>query len=384
MNATTMTAGDAYTVSTASADDIAASRDAWNALVEQMPFPTPFATWEWVTTWQRQFDTATRPMVLFVRSGGRLVGVLPLARRAAGLGGSILELAGVAEVGADHADVIAAPDHAPACLVAIEAHLRTVGGWSELRLPLVTADSALHPGRSAFAPTLKKHVRQRTVAPFLPLRGTFEEYLKTLSSNERYKLRSRSRKLFALPGVAYRRFERDQRSQALGLLFDLHGKRSEDKEIVSSFARPEVGAFHRRLLESMPWDRVVLRGLCQGDKVFAMFYGFRVGGRLFYFQLGYDPAWAPHSPGLVLLTRTIEEAFDEGCTEYNFLQGDEPFKLTWTKQSRALHDCRVFSPGLAGLARCRWQHLRDAARRWRSAHLPNPQWHADGATSPGP
>jgi len=79
-----------------------------------------------------------------------------------------------------------------------------------------------------------------------------------------------------------------------------------------------------------------------------MFYGFVVAGRMFYFQLGYDPAWSDSSPGLVLLSQTIRETFGMGCREYNFLQGNEPFKATWTKAARALHDWTIYAPTLNG------------------------------------
>jgi CelD/BcsL family acetyltransferase involved in cellulose biosynthesis len=142
----------------------------------------------------------------------------------------------------------------------------------------------------------------------------------------------------------------------------LHAKRSEQKGIVSSFDIEAVQRFHERLLQQYPRNRLIFRALRKETEIFAMFYGFRVADRLFYFQLGYDPAWSDSSPGLVLLSETIREAFQSGCVEYNFLQGDESFKSTWTKQTRGLHDFRIFSPSLRGKVYCELRHARFAAR----------------------
>lgn len=374
-----------YVVSLASPEEVVASRAVWNQLVDEMPLATPFATWEWVTTWHEQFGSDAQARVLFVRKGGQLVGILPLACRPGAMSwlGATLEMSGAANVGADHLDLIAASAHAPACAETINAFLRRSGmSWRELRFSLVTEQSQLFE-HARLTGGMRTHARARSVAPYLAISGTFDDYLKTLSSNERYKLRSRSRKLLSQPEVSYSSFERDERDRALDLLFSLHRSRSEDKAIVSTFTGHDVESFHRRLTAVMPWDRVVLRGLRQGAHVFAMFYGFRVGGRLFYFQLGYEPAWSAHSPGLVLLTKTIEEAFESGCSEYNFLQGDEPFKRTWTKQSRSLFDVRVYGDGALGALACRAQCVRESLRQWRNGKPASLQWPAEGVVERG-
>jgi CelD/BcsL family acetyltransferase involved in cellulose biosynthesis len=50
----------------------------------------------------------------------------------------------------------------------------------------------------------------------------------------------------------------------------------------------------------------------------------------------------------VLLSQTIRETFGLGLREYNFLQGNEPFKATWTKAARSLHDWTIYAPTLNG------------------------------------
>jgi hypothetical protein len=58
----------------------------------------------------------------------------------------------------------------------------------------------------------------------------------------------------------------------------------------------------------------------------AAWYGFRCGGREWYYQAGWDPAHARDAVGFVLLGHTVRAATQDGMTEYRFLRGREAFK----------------------------------------------------------
>src|ERR1700730_11418239 len=53
-----------------------------------------------------------------------------------------------------------------------------------------------------------------------------------------------------------------------------------------------------------------------------------------YYQSGYDPNWASRSVGLVLLARTVQDAFAEGLQEFDFLHGNESYKRDWPRGER--------------------------------------------------
>lgn len=343
---------DGFSVRIAAAEEFRAARTEWNRLAASMSFATPFSAWEWVYTWWEYFGADRQSLPLFIYRGQELRAILPLWRRPADVlgrkfGVRMLELAGAHGVYPDHLDLIAAPEDASLCMrAALDFLTRSGVPWDVLRLPTVAEDSAALSGLR-HAPdrlTVARHLV--TVAPYVAGPKSFEQFLGELSRNERYKLRSRSKKLLEGEGVAYVAFSRDERESALHLLLSLHERRAAEKGINSSFAQPQVQAFHRALLERMDWDHVLLRGLRHKDEVIAVFYGFRVNQRVFYFQLGHHPGWSKWSPGLVLITETIRESFGGGCKEYNFLQGDEPFKRIWAGQARTLYDCYVYNDTL--------------------------------------
>lgn len=341
-----------YAVRVANADEFAASRQVWNDLVQCMRYPTPFATWEWVYTWWEQLGRESLALPFFVYRGERLCGILPVfgARFAAPYPKMLaLDYGGGEDLYADHLDLICAPNETEAIGLALLAFLvHEYRGWDVLRIPNVAEDGGLRKVFWREAQGLKVEWSQRSIAPYITGGQSYEQFLGRLSRNERYKLRNRSRKLLEGEGFTYVSFTREERAPALAALLRLHEQRAAEKGITSSFAKPSVQVFHQALLERMPWEQVMLRGLRRGDEVIAVFYGFRVAQRTFYFQLGHDPAWSKVSPGLVLITETIRESFDGAGVEYNFLQGDEAFKRTWTHSSRTLLQFRLYNRTSAG------------------------------------
>ncbi len=63
----------------------------------------------------------------------------------------------------------------------------------------------------------------------------------------------------------------------------------------------------------------------QGVDVASVFQ-FRTDGALLLYNSGYDPAHRAANPGLVLIARSIGQAVEEGCAEYDFLRGTERYK----------------------------------------------------------
>jgi CelD/BcsL family acetyltransferase involved in cellulose biosynthesis len=320
-------------------------RAEWNDLCQRMEYATPFATWEWADGWLQVIGPDSSLLIAVARRNGLAVGILPLVRQ-----GSALTMLGVERLYPDHLALLAAGEDAKDLLpVLLRAALAAAGSSARIDLPMIAADSTMN--QACVDAGLPARVRAAGIAPYLPITGSFEDFLKGLSSNERYKIRNRTKKMLAVPGVRFGLVAAEEVPAVLSRLRALHASRATQKGIESSFDRDDVQLFHARLVAALPADSLTFRCLWSGDEIFAVFYGFTLQGRLFYFQLGYDPSWSDRSPGIVLLSEVIRDAHERGCTEFNFLQGDESFKWTWTKQSRTLNNWSFYSPGVAGSMR---------------------------------
>jgi CelD/BcsL family acetyltransferase involved in cellulose biosynthesis len=341
-------------------------RDSWTTLWLKLPAATPFNSWEWAAAWLATLGKGVDARFVLLEEGDTLRGILPLAdaRHRGGLpfvAPRTLRYCGVDAAYPDQLEPVADPADVPKFLELALAAVFRAGGVPTLSLPMVAEDSPTQAALAALT-GLRTTSRAVSVAPYLPVSGTFEEFLGTLSSNERYKIRSRTKKLLTGKGVEYGPVPDLTPVQALSFLRTLHAKRAEQKGIESTFDTDAVQDFHAELLRIFPRERVIFRCLRKDAEVFAMFYGFVVANRMFYFQLGYDPKWSDSSPGLVLLSQTIRETFGLGCREYNFLQGNEPFKATWTKAARTLNDWTIYASTLNGRMHRELDSMARAAR----------------------
>ncbi len=101
----------------------------------------------------------------------------------------------------------------------------------------------------------------------------------------------------------------------------------------------------------------------------ASVYGVVHGGKFLYYQSGYDPAWASKSVGLVLLARTVQDAYAEGSTEFDFLRGNEAYKAQWARGERWTIQMRLWR-GRRGKAARAAQQAALFARESVKAVLP--------------
>ena len=86
---------------------------------------------------------------------------------------------------------------------------------------------------------------------------------------------------------------------------------------------------------------------------------------MYFYQSGRDPRWEDQSLGVVLMATMIRRAIERGYRWFDFLRGDEAYKLQWTASQRVTGQLVAFRPSWRG----RWLRALDLAGRLR-ARLP--------------
>jgi CelD/BcsL family acetyltransferase involved in cellulose biosynthesis len=105
-------------------------------------------------------------------------------------------------------------------------------------------------------------------------------------------------------------------------------------------------------------------------------YGVELSRRFYYYQSGMDPDWSARSPGLVLLGKTVEDAYARGLGDYDFLRGAEPHKLDWASDRRETCALRVRAPGVRSEAGAAAEEVFRMARDAARAVAPERMWSA--------
>jgi CelD/BcsL family acetyltransferase involved in cellulose biosynthesis len=116
-------------------------------------------------------------------------------------------------------------------------------------------------------------------------------------------------------------------------LFELHAH-SVARRGATDFGIEHL-AFHRRLVQRSGPGRGPAAVVARHDKGIAgVLYGFWWKDTFAAYQSGWDPRFARHSMGSVLVLHALERAGEEGARTFDFLRGDEPYKYRFGANDR--------------------------------------------------
>jgi CelD/BcsL family acetyltransferase involved in cellulose biosynthesis len=357
--------GEVTTVSAFSA-----LREEWDDLLRASDSNCLFLTWEWLRTWWKHLAESRRLSILTVRIGGRLVGLAPFGVRSSNLSSGhplrVLEFLGSGQAGSDYLDLI----------VRAGAEEQVISTFAEHLEPERCMFKWVNVSRSAQIASLASSLRQSgwslvqtatNKCPYIGLAGkTWQSYLAELGSEHRYNYHRKWRRLNRDYAVGFERATtREQCLEAIDLVIKLHNLRRESLGGGDAFHTPALIAFHQELIPlalERGWLRLYVLRL--DGRPAACLYGFLYGGRFYFYQTGFDPAYERYSPGLITMGLSIQAAIEEGAREYDLLHGDEAYKSHWSSQSRELTRIELFPPGVLGRL---FQKSIDFARTSRQA-----------------
>jgi len=240
-----------------------AIREAWDALLKGSCNNSLTVTWEWLSTWWQVYGAERSLRLIAVWHGETLVGAAPLlARHKSVLHFGVLPfkrwelLASGESVGdeicSDYLDWIAAGGREGEVVALILDHLVKILGaeWQEILLPDISSNStSLQQLQIACGNLgLVFEILKREQSPYIRLPETWDEYLASVSSSFRYKLR-RGRRDFEQQGGRYRVAESVKDIEELfPILVDLHQARWIARGLPGAFASALRREFHSQLL----------------------------------------------------------------------------------------------------------------------------------------
>jgi CelD/BcsL family acetyltransferase involved in cellulose biosynthesis len=324
---------------------------AWDGLADRSN-AVPFARPGWLLPWAE--ITGASLEALTVWSDGRLAGILPVIRSRRRL----------RTPAGWHTPWLEAVAEDQTALEALAADLAAT------RLPRITVDFVLADEATAATSTValaaagyRLSPRPRLESPFLAVGGTWEDYLRTLSTHRRAELRRRGRKLEAAGRVT--REVHDGSNGLPGLLeeaFAVEAAGWKGRRGTAIASDPAVEHFYRRIAAwgaERGWLRLAFLRL--DGRPLAFDLAFESGGRHYLLKTGYDPAFNALSPGLLLRLHMLERAFALGLESYEFCGAAEAWKLEWAPATRQVLAIEAFAPTVAGsLSRASFRAARFA------------------------
>lgn len=340
----------------------------WNALVAEGCRSTVFQTYEWFECWWTAFAGHNQLFLVTIWEGESLVGIAPLMiRRRAGL----RQLEFVGSPNADYQDFILGK-HAAGLLPLLVRYLfERRDAWDMIVLRNVSTESPTFAKLPAMMRSLGLGATdlERVACPTLEISSRPLEVQRLLGS---YSFRRRTKQLRSHGELTFTRCSTlAQLDHYLPLFFGQYVARRRGTEAAKVLGRPEVRAFFVALAKSMlPCGWLHFSVLeCDAQPV-AFHFGFDFGGRLYWYKPSFDPKWARHSPGTVLLSYLIRDSLERGLKELDFTVGAETFKYRYASAQRTNANLRVFKRRWLYAAAVGIGWARRSVRRWRPAKRP--------------
>jgi CelD/BcsL family acetyltransferase involved in cellulose biosynthesis len=299
----------------------------WNQLLHRSSCDTIFMTHEWQRTWWTQLGTGNPCLVAVRDDGGSLVGIASLYSDCRPQGRT-LSFVGCTDV-SDYLDVIVAPGYEVPVYVAVLDALDSNGtGWQQMELCNIRANS---PTLSVFRELAESRgyhtaVEREDVCPIIRLPGDWEAYLASLDKKQRHEIRRKMRKAETEADTRWYIVD-DGRNLAreMDTFIELHQRSSREKD---DFMDASMRRFFHAIAETLfprNWLQLAFIEI-NGEKA-ASVLNFDYGNNILVYNSGYDPdKYTQLSPGIVLLSYTIQHAIALSRTEFDFLRGDEEYK----------------------------------------------------------
>lgn len=291
---------------------------------------TPFTSPAWLVPWAEAFRPAELRTIALWRDD-RLVGLLPLWREdRPDLGRRLLPLG----IGlSDLFDVLLDPGE-PGAAASLSAALAALpSDWDLLSLEALPEDAAALglPFDSGWTRTIDAPDSRAVLA--LGPGGTFG----CLPARQGRKLRMTRHRVARQGGLVVEAGPAEA-AEFLGDLVRLHGLRWETRDEPGVLADPAVLLFH-----GMALPRLLRAGLARatrllvGERCVGAYYGLRDGHAAYGYLGGFDPDFAPISPGALLLGDAIDATCAADLGRFDFLRGREPYKYAWGAVDRPNH-----------------------------------------------
>ncbi|MFA9432351.1 GNAT family N-acetyltransferase [Egicoccus sp. AB-alg2] len=316
-------------------------RAEWELLVDEDPAATLFQGPRYLQTWHDVLGHRVTARVRTLHRDGRLIGVVPEGHERIGTASGPVEVRrflGGTEV-TDYLGPVSRPEDRGDIALAYLTDLAKDVDWDEFVAGGLAEDSGWVDAIRTAADEVGLQLFEEDledVCPRVDLTGGYGAYLDRLPGKLRHELQRKTRKLARDAGeLELVEIAAEEVDGNLDAFLDLAAEAQPEK--AGFFSRPEMHEWFKALAKEFVGDGVFrLHQLQVGGMPGASTVSLVHRGTWGLYNSAFDPALANLAPGIVLIGQLLEVAADEGCTTFDLLRGDEPYKYRFGAEDRRL------------------------------------------------
>jgi len=174
-------------------------------------------------------------------------------------------------------------------------------------------------------------------SPYVRINGKWNAYWEGLKPKFRSNMRNRLKRLEQLGTLDYEVVtDSSAIESALTDGFAIEQKSWKGENGTAIACRQDTMSFYTRWADTAAkngWLRLSFLTI-NGRRV-AFDYSIHYNNRLYCMKIGYDPAYSQYSVGQILCSKILQQCFEDGVSEYDFLGETTTQKMDWTSLVRA-------------------------------------------------
>jgi CelD/BcsL family acetyltransferase involved in cellulose biosynthesis len=337
----------------------------WNNLLAESPTDNYFLRWEWLRAWWNVYKEENWELcILLCFKRNELIGIAPFYLSIKSWKGIFnirrLMFLGTKErsVISEYMDIIYRDGNEEIIVHKIINFITNEELCDDMLLHKIeTTSRTIKLLRKISGEVNFSHIIQdKYECPYISLPADYDDFLNSISSSMRHKIRNNQTKLGKYGDVVFRKTENVTELETdFNELIRLHQLRWESRQFTGSFsAGGRFVQFQKIVIpEIFKIGHLELWFLSVAGNNIAALYNIRYKNKIYFYQGGLDVSFDKNlTPGLLLHRHCIEESISKGLREYDFLLmgNTDSYKKRWTKNCR--HVCNIYlaRPGIMKIA----------------------------------
>ena len=302
---------------------------AWSSFARTINDLTPFQLPAWLLTWWRHFGSGQLRVLVF-REGDQIAGVVPcFLHEWQGSHQMTLIGSGIS----DYLEPAISPECSSDVVAHLRAHLEADPDWDVCNWQDLFSDSPLRSLASAVVDEAECYV--------LALKGNFQEYWAARSKSLRQNVRRDRQKAELRAPLKFEVFT-EADPEPLQALIQLHAARwRKHGEAGMIDANRSTGFLNDIACEFARRDMLRMFVLRFDGQIAAVILAFQYAGTVFNYLNAFDPEHETLGLGRALLCEAVRYSFEHGYRAWDFLRGNEPYKLWWG--AGPVRKCRIIA-----------------------------------------
>jgi CelD/BcsL family acetyltransferase involved in cellulose biosynthesis len=324
----------------------------WDNLYLQSSISYPFLTFEWISTWWKFFGGKNRLFVLLVIEYNEIIAIAPFMYTERILRGIPLKtITFLSNYHSNRIEMILLRQEFEVINFIINYLFNVSPKIDLIELGFIPEGCSCEKilDRVLEKQRLKYLKFVDFSSPYISINDQWDNYLKKRSKKLRRKLNSLHKKYKELNNYKILRFSDCYEDECMKKIFKISKKTWKDSKKSAIVSKKETLNFYTsfaQLATKREWLDILILTIEEIPVAFE--YKLHYNLIDYCLKIGYDLDYQSYSPGQFLMARSIQNAFEDGCQEFDFVGDKARFKMEWTNLLRNHFKYLVFSKSFLG------------------------------------